>query len=793
MNPASESILPVVQQSMDGKIGRESPDQPSIEGIITCHSDKGSMDSLMDQDEEEGPDCHEHDDSAIGLSDDGRSGRDSSDSPSTKDQIQDLRNNSPQFKFELLARPSSGHRRDVAEPEREKEITEADDELVSLTQESRTRSLALPPSIRLPGLYPSDRNYAASAAFTRDQSTLPAGSDIPQGVVAVDPSEITDLGHRLYSEDSGLERRSTEPKSPTKTADGPKTFQDQLFESLEPRSDKTKPKGFFSMRLLNELLTEESVGDELSVHLSNTHEPEAIDELARQICSSQKNEPSYRKIFAILVLIEKTAAITKFIAESINDCDLPLVPAPTGRYSLRRSRALNQELKCFRTAWTPFQIRNFEEWQWTTLTPFFAQSKDRKKVEHYVLHHRVILPFLPDTQEEEIRAKKELLGGGGRVFKTIVHPENHNFHKSLKCPLGSRSHCLDDPPGCTCLFAVKCLHSQNKASFKKEVDMLKRFGSDPDQAHPHLISLLATYEQNNTFFLIFPRAEADLLEYWGLRPPPTPMDAETVIWMAGQCRGIAQGVLKIHTHKSTNAKLLPSSALPADTVFGNHGDIKPENVLWFQDPQDRGGSGRGVLKLSDFGLADLSHHQTVSRNAPSHPGMTLNYRPPECDLPSTGTRKNLKGRQYDMWTLGCLYLEFVTWLIGGRKMVDDFAYIRATADTDFLNIETDTFFQIEKHPDTRRPYAIIKPQVTQFISRLHHDSRCTDFVHDFLELIQTKLLLVKQNNPYKRDRIDALQLHVCLTKMTQECQRNEDYCCKPTPGSRSRDAVWMPL
>jgi len=247
----------------------------------------------------------------------------------------------------------------------------------------------------------------------------------------VEPSEITDLGHKLYSEDSGIERRATEPKSP-KSQEGPKTFQDQLFESLEPRGDETKAKGFFSMGLLLELLSETSVREELSVHLNNTHEPEAIDNLARQICSQQKNVPSYRKIFAILVLIEKTAAVTKFIAECINDSDLPLVRAPTGRYNLRRSRALDQELNCFRTAWTPFQVRNFEDWQWTTLAPFFARSKDRKKVEHYVLHDRVILPFLPDNQEEEICVKKELLGGGGRVFGTIIHPENHNFHKSLK-------------------------------------------------------------------------------------------------------------------------------------------------------------------------------------------------------------------------------------------------------------------------------------------------------------------------------------------------------------------------
>lgn len=93
-------------------------------------------------------------------------------------------------------------------------------------------------------------------------------------------------------------------------------------------------------------------------------------------------------------------------------------------------------------------------------------------------------------------------------------------------------------------FAVgKCLNSKNREQFKREADVLLKFN---DETHPHLISLLATYEQYNKFYLIFPWAEANLEEYWkNIDPYPT-TDHATVHWVAEQCRGLAHGLVRIH-------------------------------------------------------------------------------------------------------------------------------------------------------------------------------------------------------------------------------------------------------
>lgn len=185
------------------------------------------------------------------------------------------------------------------------------------------------------------------------------------------------------------------------------------------------------------------------------------------------------------------------------------------------------------------------------------------------------------------------------------------------------------------------------------------------------------------------------------------MDRETVLWLAEQCKGIADGVVTIHQY-TTSTKLQPQ---PPDKIFGHHGDIKPENVLMFPDSNYEK-TKRGTLKLSDFGLAELSPHHTRSMQPKSSWATSLPYRAPEVDLLGTGAI----GRSYDIWTMGCLYLEFITWLIGGWELVDDFAFRRCAAEPYMFGGPTGTFFKlvkITKPNGESADGAEIKPSVTE--------------------------------------------------------------------------------
>jgi hypothetical protein len=58
--------------------------------------------------------------------------------------------------------------------------------------------------------------------------------------------------------------------------------------------------------------------------------------------------------------------------------------------------------------------------------------------------------------------------------------------------------------------------------------MLKKFSHNKNE---HLISLLVTFEQSRTFYLIFPWAEANLATHWCKVNPIPSFDRETVIWV----------------------------------------------------------------------------------------------------------------------------------------------------------------------------------------------------------------------------------------------------------------------
>lgn len=65
----------------------------------------------------------------------------------------------------------------------------------------------------------------------------------------------------------------------------------------------------------------------------------------------------------------------------------------------------------------------------------------------------------------------------------------------------------------------------------------------------------------------------------------------------------------------------------------------------------------GILVIADFGL--MAFHRCQSRSLV--PGAKLHgtpaYAPPEWQL-------NYQiSRSYDIWSLGCVYLEFITWIV----------------------------------------------------------------------------------------------------------------------------------
>jgi len=219
------------------------------------------------------------------------------------------------------------------------------------------------------------------------------------------------------------------------------------------------------------------------------------------------------------------------------------------------------------------------------------------------------------------------------------------------------------------VFALKTLNPLKKNTtnedfnqFKRELEQLRRFNGT---VHRHLVTLLASYEHGGRYHFLFPWAKSTLEKFWETSPKPLDSDADAVIWVAEQLEGITGAINAIHEPKDNDTLQVPGEAR-----YGRHGDLKPDNILLFETDH----SPRGTLVVTDLGLS--TYNRVVSRSA--HPGINARipgYRAPECDIiDGTATRGT------DIWSLGCLYLELLTWLLGGYALVEKFKDQRTAVD-----------------------------------------------------------------------------------------------------------------
>jgi serine/threonine protein kinase len=206
-------------------------------------------------------------------------------------------------------------------------------------------------------------------------------------------------------------------------------------------------------------------------------------------------------------------------------------------------------------------------------------------------------------------------------------------------------------------FAVKKLHSDLETLAKDEVTACAKAGGA--DGHHHLIRLLATWQRDRQWYLLFPWSDYNLRSYWE-KHKPAQRDLSTVQWIAKQCLGMVGGLNKIHRTHSPDPR-------PVEDLSGIHGDIKPENILWFTDSYDE----KGILVICDYGFTQF--HSKASRSNAIPAGNSETYRAPEHDTGSTVSRA------CDLWSIGCVCLEFITWYLTGYAGFDEFS-IRRTED-----------------------------------------------------------------------------------------------------------------
>jgi serine/threonine protein kinase len=313
------------------------------------------------------------------------------------------------------------------------------------------------------------------------------------------------------------------------------------------------------------------------------------------------------------------------------------------------------------------------------------------------------------------------------------------------------------------VFAVKCVETSRG---KREHSILQRFKNN---RHKHLVSILAAYIQNGKYHHIFPFAQGDLHGYWKNihREPSSTESEENLAWLAEQCQGLAEGLAFIHRYQTASFKsLLHPDSHSISTIesgqnklrlFGRHGDIKPENILYFPR-SDR--DLRGILVITDFGCTDFSTREELDHNRRKSLPNSPTYRAPETDLDPEDSSIT---SSYDIWTLGCVFLEFLTWWLGGWTFVEHFVARRMEQDPSWYGtsgglFRTDFFFTIIEDGEGKK-IAEVRKGVRDFMHDLDLDDKVKSnaFVREFLDMIRTKMLIVEspKANGTKNGRASA--------------------------------------
>lgn len=243
-------------------------------------------------------------------------------------------------------------------------------------------------------------------------------------------------------------------------------------------------------------------------------------------------------------------------------------------------------------------------------------------------------------------------------------------------------------------FALKRFRDRNK--FEQEKAALERF-SCPRKGHEHLIQLLLSYQLAGECFMIFPWALGNLAEFWE-KNPSNPASRDDLCWFIQQCEGLARGLCKVHRNDSWPPEngSFGDASLVDSRNRGRHGDIKPENILWFKDEK----ASQAHLVVADFTLMRFHSMDSVDYTEARKVGFSQTYYPPEVDA---GWYTSVS-QTYDIWTLGCVYLEFITWYLIGYdairkdsftkpdgKCLESFTLVRSKEDKKY-GVPTNRFF-----------------------------------------------------------------------------------------------------
>ncbi|KAK4206351.1 kinase-like domain-containing protein [Rhypophila decipiens] len=498
---------------------------------------------------------------------------------------------------------------------------------------------------------------------------------------------------------------------------------------------------------------------------------EDAEESAHRICFGRQHDPPCLKLLASLVGIKSQRLIKCAMDDKMGDDCLPLESAPGDLPDRITCQVKGHDHSRFDKQLDLTDRGALITYTYHLTAVYLKQLPDRHF--HYVLDSADHLPMqtlghvLENLQTNEVVVSEEAptdtgqyqtLGGFGQVFKVEIDPCHFNFISN-------------SPRRC---FALKKLNDTRSSVFEEELKSLlyclhHKFVDENllDEGQKHMAHVRASFEIRNktnrttNYYFIFDWQEGNLSQFW-TKENHLRDDEDYPKCMAEQIFGLAAALQLVHNDRRTPQRITPPSQPPRQTLYGRHGDLSPSNILYSKK------DGKVSLKLADFGLAQLHSRDSRTFGNSKKPGRTETYKGPEFEI-----KNGEISRATDMFSFGCVLLEYITWYLLGPGAVTKFSDARLepevhrgqTFKTDVYWILPSTTSQIDE--------VKLKPQVYKHIEKLKADRRCSWFLCQTLDLIVDRMI-----NPNPSKRIPSWQLTKELDNFRKSCHVDRDYYAK---------------
>ncbi|OHE97896.1 hypothetical protein CORC01_06759 [Colletotrichum orchidophilum] len=489
---------------------------------------------------------------------------------------------------------------------------------------------------------------------------------------------------------------------------GDMSLEDRITQGVIKTEDD---KDFLPADKIEALTSRSVVEKELRKHVAKERLPYLVDYV------TNPDQPAKRLFLTLVVRddIQRLEALAD-APQKLHDKELPVkvaksIDETTGAMSFTMQSIESGKMWFEFASPRKSYLDSFFHSQWQFLAPVFTTDSFRHE-----LHPMCPLPFIKKINHHKT-------GFFSSVFEVVIH----DAHQKV----------LPTVEGKKIRVASKEMRIGMDSYYEKEAEILKTIRN---LESPHLIKPLAAYRRGDLRGFLFPWGEGgNLKEFWVNQEgkPHVPVkDPQLVLWVLQQLQGICGSISALHERNC------------------RHGDLKPENILHFHENETR-----GILRVADVGLARFHIEATRDRKQVTNTMTgTVRYEPPEF-----GHTVKIS-RLYDVWSLGCVFLEFLIWVLYGNSKLREFN--RASIEEKFWSKGDDGYHQHR--------------EVKSWIHHMSKDLKRSDItsntaLKDVLKLIDLNMLV-----PEVEGRTISTELHRKLVTIYEKAKARGGYLMDST-------------